>query len=52
MGLHLVDQNPAVVTAWQTSFANVEGVFIYHGDILSIAEDTIVSPTNSYGYMD
>lgn len=52
MELHLVDQNPAVVTAWQTSFAHIEGVFIHPGDILSIAEDTIVSPANSYGYMD
>ncbi|ABW30302.1 macro domain-containing protein [Acaryochloris marina] len=52
MELHLVDQNPAVVTAWQTAFANVEGVFIHPGDILSTAEDTIVSPANSYGYMD
>lgn len=52
MELHLVDQNPAVVTAWQTSFANVEGVFIHYGDILLIAEEAIDSPANSYGYMD
>ena len=52
MELWLVDINPEVVAAWKTYFSGCENVFIRHADILSIAENTIVSPANGRGIMD
>jgi len=52
MKLHLVDTMPEMVTAWDRVFFDTPDVEIHHGNILDFAEDTIVSPANSYGYMD
>ncbi|HHJ17281.1 MAG TPA: AraC family transcriptional regulator [Gammaproteobacteria bacterium] len=52
MKLHLVDTMPEMVTAWDRVFSGAPDVEICHGNILDFAEDTIVSPANSYGYMD
>ena len=50
--IHFVDTDPDVVEALRSAFEEFERVSIRHGNILDIAEDTIVSPANSYGYMD
>lgn len=50
--LHLRDTNEAVVTALQVHFKNLPGVQISHGDILDMEADAIVSPANSFGFMD
>lgn len=52
MQLHLVDVSPEIVEAWKTAFNGLDDVVIACGNILELAEDTIVSPANSYGYMD
>jgi O-acetyl-ADP-ribose deacetylase (regulator of RNase III) len=52
MQLFLVDLNPYLIKAWKDSFADFPEVQIIQGDILSLAENTIVSPANSYGIMD
>lgn len=52
MELWLVDINPELVNAWQKEFADCENVYVECDDILKLAEDTIVSPANSYGRMD
>lgn len=52
MKLHLVDINLLLVNAWKTAFKDFPEVDIQLDDILNIAEDTIVSPANSFGYMD
>ena len=52
MELHLVDTNGALVASWKRHFSGLENVYIAEGDILAIAEDTIVSPANAYGFMD
>ena len=52
MQLHLVDQEHGLVEAWQRHFKDFPEVAVVHGDILSIAHTAVVSPTNSYGYMD
>lgn len=52
MKLYLVDTSLDIVTAWETAFSKFEGVTIECGDILNLAHDTLVSPANSYGYMD
>ena len=52
MRLHLVDDNPTLVSAWRIHFARYPDVRIHHGDILAVAKGCLVSPANSYGYMD
>lgn len=52
MELWLVDQNTELVNAWKQVFSDLPNVFVQHGDILSIAENAIVSPANSLGMMD
>lgn len=52
MKLHLRDKNPAVVAAWHDAFADVAAVTISEGDILELEGDAIVSPANSFGWMD
>lgn len=52
MELWLVDLDVELTAAWAAEFAPEPDVFVRTGDILSIAENTIVSPANSYGWMD
>ncbi len=52
MRLHLVDLNEHVVGAWHRAFSDFSDVMIKHGDLLEDAENCIVSPANSYGFMD
>jgi O-acetyl-ADP-ribose deacetylase (regulator of RNase III) len=63
--IHLRDLSRPLVAAWQEAFADVPGVSISQGDIFSaqpgplrdnapidILADAIVSPANSFGFMD
>jgi len=50
--LELRDIDPDVVEAWTRHFSGIEGVRISRGDIFEAAADAIVSPANSFGYMD
>lgn len=50
--VHLRDINTGVVKAWERSFKDVPGVFVSRGDIFGHEADAIVSPANSFGYMD
>ena len=52
MILNLVAINAQLVDAWNREFVHLPDVHIYEGNILMIAENTIVSPANSYGLMD
>ena len=52
MQLNLIDINSSLVSAWTDAFAEFPEVNIREGDILKVAEDCVVSPANSYGYMD
>lgn len=52
MKLYLIDQAPTMVSAWDSVFFDLPEITIYHGNILDYAENTVVSPANSYGYMD
>jgi len=38
--------------AWKTFCENLPNVEIYHGSILDLSVDTVVSPANSFGFMD
>jgi O-acetyl-ADP-ribose deacetylase (regulator of RNase III) len=52
MKLVLVDQEPGLVECWNREFAAFPEVAVVCGDILSLAQNAIVSPANSYGFMD
>ncbi len=51
MQLHLVDISPDMTDAWTHAFQDLPRVHITNGSILDFADDTIVSPANSYGEM-
>lgn len=50
--IQLVAFNDGLHQAWQDCFADAEEVTFSQGDILSFKADAIVSPANSFGYMD
>jgi len=52
MNLHLVDFNGELVDAWAEAFAPFPEVTIDQGDLLAAAKHCVVSPANSYGFMD
>jgi O-acetyl-ADP-ribose deacetylase (regulator of RNase III) len=52
MNLVLVDHEPDLVACWKKEFDSFPEVEIYCDDILAIAHNAIVSPANSYGFMD
>lgn len=52
LNIQLRDINPAVVTAWEEEFAGLPDVEVSCGSIFDCAADAIVSPANSFGYMD
>lgn len=50
--VRLRDRNPAMVESWERHFEDVESVEVSKGDIFGVKADAIVSPANSFGYMD
>jgi O-acetyl-ADP-ribose deacetylase (regulator of RNase III) len=52
MKLYLRDINHQMAEAWGLFFANEPDVEISHGDIFDQPADAIVSPANSFGFMD
>jgi O-acetyl-ADP-ribose deacetylase (regulator of RNase III) len=52
INIHLRDRNPGMVDAWREFFVGAEHVTISEGDIFGATADAIVSPANSFGYMD
>src|SRR5690242_13595251 len=49
---HLRDIDGDIVQAWKEHFKDVENVQVSKGDIFAMTADAIVSPANSFGYMD
>ena len=52
MHLTLADTNPEITEAWQKVFADVPQVTVRHGSIFDYPADALVSPANSFGYMN
>lgn len=52
MRFSLRDTNGAVVGAWRHHFAGCPDVSVAEGDIFDEPADAIVSPANSFGFMD
>lgn len=50
--IQLIDIDVELVEAWRVAFQSVEQVSVHHGSIFSVQGDAIVSPANSFGYMD
>lgn len=48
----LIGKQKDLVKAWEKELHQFPDVFCIEGDILDLAEGCIVSPANSYGYMD
>ncbi len=52
MKFYFIDTNQDVTTAWQKVFEGVENVEIIHGSIFDYPCDALVSPANSFGFMN
>ena len=50
--IFLTDRNPRLVGAWEKAFRGVHSVTAVEGDYLAEPADAVVSPANSFGYMD
>lgn len=50
--LLLVSIDDAMHVAWRTSFGDLAHVEVTHGNILEVNCDAVVSPANSFGFMD
>ena len=52
MKIILADINPELVASWRQSFALYEDIEVVSGDITQVKCDAVVSPANSFGFMD
>ncbi len=48
----LIDKNEKLVAAWQQYFKDESNVIIREGDLTKVSSEAIVSPANSFGFMD
>ena len=49
---HLRDKEEKIVEAWEKAFEEIQEVRISQGEIMKVKADAIVSPANSFGFMD
>ncbi len=49
---YFIDINPDIVNAWQKVFDGIENITIAEGSIFDFPADAIVSPANSFGFMN
>lgn len=52
MRLFLRDKNNDLMTAWQYEFNGYQNVNVSCGNIFDIKADAVISPANSFGFMD
>ena len=50
--IYLVDLDPALIKAWDETFEGLDLFESVLGDFFEISADCMVSPANSFGYMD
>ena len=50
--IFLRDKNIEIVNAWKAQFYNYDNITISRGNIFDLEADAIVSPANSFGFMD
>lgn len=52
MEVILTARDEKLFEAWQSFCGDLDNVFIYKGSILDVSCDAVVSPANSFGFMD
>ena len=52
MEIQLVDRSRELCDEWELKFEGCKDVVVHCGDFFSLKTDCIVSPANSFGYMD
>lgn len=52
MKIQLIDRNKEMCNQWNLQFKDCKDVIIHCGDFFSLKTDCVVSPANSFGYMD
>jgi O-acetyl-ADP-ribose deacetylase (regulator of RNase III) len=52
MKIQLVDRNKEMCDQWKIYFKGCPDVVIYEGDFFDLPTDCVVSPANSFGFMD
>jgi O-acetyl-ADP-ribose deacetylase (regulator of RNase III) len=52
MKIHLIDTNEKLAIAWQKVFEGIENVVVIHDSIFNHSADALVSPANSFGFMN
>jgi hypothetical protein len=50
--IYLRDKNINIVNSWKKAFFDDTNVEISCGDIFDLVADAIISPANSFGFMD
>lgn len=50
--IQLVDKNKEMCEEWEAQFHDADDVEVYCGDFFGLDTDCVVSPANSFGYMD
>jgi O-acetyl-ADP-ribose deacetylase (regulator of RNase III) len=52
MKIQLIDSSLQMCKAWESQFKGCNDVTIFHGDFFEKSTDCIISPANSFGFMD
>lgn len=52
MNINLVALEPPLADAWELVFQDVDDVTVFRGSIFDFPADALVSPANSFGYMN
>lgn len=52
MKIQLVDRNLEMCQEWKKHFLGCNDIFVFNGDFFDLDTDCIVSPANSFGFMD
>jgi O-acetyl-ADP-ribose deacetylase (regulator of RNase III) len=52
MKIYLVDRNKEMCDEWNRQFKDCLDVFVHHGNYFDYLSDCVVSPSNSYGFLD
>jgi O-acetyl-ADP-ribose deacetylase (regulator of RNase III) len=50
--IQLIDRNKPMCNIWKYFFKDIPDVIVHHGDFFDLPTDCVVSPANSFGYMD
>ena len=52
MLIQLVDRNEEMCDEWNKAFEGCDDVIVHQGDFFELPTDCVVSPANSFGFMD